>query len=291
MKRVFALSAVLAIGFASAVYACDKEVAAAVAKAKGGCCPKALNQAVAKVMDTLPAMQYRVGDMTTPCVKTATAKADSAHPIKYVVGDETFGTEGEAVAALAAKLEKMATDMSEIHFAVGNQVYHCPMSAKAACKDGQQVKYQLAGFEFDSMDKAEAALKKMQAYMETKQTLAGAETTATEGDKPKCNKPCDKPCGKQAQVAAAQETPPCHKGKVEKAAAEGEKQPCSKGKTVNLAGDQKPCDKPCGKAKNAKVAGAGDTPSCCKKAQERVASVRDNIREMVEVVAALSMAS
>lgn len=296
MKRLSSLlAAVACVAFAVPVLACDQKVAAAdkekaggcgksvqvaaekaggcgksaqLASDQGGCCKKKLAASVAKVMDQLPRMNYRVGDFTTPCHETALSKAGCPSKIKYVVGDTTYDTESAATVALADLLEKEAESLMAIRMAVGQDTFHCPMAASEAAKhSGQKMTYRLAGVDFMTREDAEKVAKLISQTMSN-----GDSAPVLASAKAGCSKPCGgdkaklastgeaKPsCAKAAAAQAkAEGTPPCH-AKAAQAAAEGE---------------------------SATVKTVASEGGCCKKAAERLAQVEGRIRTIVETAAA-----
>lgn len=275
MMKVNALAAVLALCLAGPLSACDKEAKLTVAGAeKTGCCKAKLHAAVAQVMKTLPTMTYKVADKETNCPEEAAKLAGAEGKIQYVVAQKSYDNESEAVSALAEALEKEVESLKTVQYTVGEQRFGCPMAAKSACKDGQQVKYRLAGFEFNSMEKADATLKAINVALNGGEVKVG----------------CDKPCAKGAVAAAGvegqkKEGEPCHKGA---AVAGTEKPGCNKDKaqTAGIEGEKKE-GSPCHKGAAAAVAGAEvkSGGGCCAKAKERLAAVEAKIQTIVAAAA------
>ncbi len=262
MRKTSVMAVAAVFAFAGALWACDKD--AKVAKSAGKvapCCKAKYDAAVAKVVNSLPSMAYQVGDMRTRCFKSATAKAGKAAQVRFVVAEKIFDSETEATLALAELLEKRADNLKTVQYAVGDQSFHCRVSAQSALKDGQQMKYHLAGFSFDTREQADKALQiincKLRGCPEDciKDCIKNFPKSAvlSSAGKPGCNK-------SKAQVAASTDLP-CHKGKAgATTVAAAEKKPCSaraKATTV-AAGETKPC---CAKGKaGASTAAAGGSP-------------------------------
>lgn len=294
MKRVSLAAAVLALCFAGPLWACDKEGKVVKAGSKvPPCCQGKTDAAMAKVMKDVPSMAYRVGDFDTHCFQSATAKAGADGKVQFVVAEKAYDSETEATVALADLLEKRIENFKTIRLAVGEKTFYCPISAKAACKKGQKVKYRLAGYDFDSKEKADLALMRINCALngckKDKATVAGAKEW-----------PCNKAAG--AKVASADGKYPCGKAKTTTVAAAG-KSPCGKAKSTTVAAAEK---SPCGKAKTTTVAAEGKWPSgkakattiaaqtkggCCKKAKQRLASAQDQIRLIVETAASFALSS
>jgi hypothetical protein len=110
--------------------------------------------------ETALTVVYRVGDIETPCVKTAAAIAErDGLKVTYVAAGDAFETETEAKAALVKKIETAIAEMLEVRYAVDGECVSCPMSAAAlAAKTGKPLKYRAAGHEFDSVGEAQAAV-------------------------------------------------------------------------------------------------------------------------------------
>ncbi len=292
MRKITVMAAVVAMSFAGPLWACDKE--GKIVKAGGKippCCQAKLKGAVAKVIKNIPSMAYRVGDFETRCFKSATAKAGENGKVQFVAAGKPYDNETEATVALAALLEKEVDNLKNVHFAVGDKTYYCSVSAQAACKNGQKMKYRLAGFDFNTQEQADKALRAINCKLAgcTKDCINDclkncpkAAAALAAGAKVGCNK------GKAAQVASTKDWP-CHKGKSAGATLAGAKKGCcakGKGKAKVAAGEGPPCKK--GKAA---TLAAGKKIGCCKKAQQRLASVQDQIRLIVETAANMALSS
>ena len=311
MKKWISLAVAVALVFAAWTYAgapCSKTAQAAA--------DKSLNEeAVGKIMTALPKMTYKVGEFETGCFKTATAKAGEESKVEYVVDGKSYGCRAEATTALTSLLEQEAEEMMTVQYAVGDTCVHCPMAAKSLAEaNGGKIAYRLAGMDFDSKDNADAAAE---AVREAVAKLAsGSETAAADkpGCKPGCGAKaatvagksgcgpdCTKPCcaGKVVTAKMTADKPGCKPGCGSKAATVAGKPGCKPGcgaKATTVAdkpGCKPGCDKPCG-AKAATVAGK---PGCSKscgsaktaagadcwaEAEQRLTSVKDKIRVIVE---------
>jgi len=196
---------------------CAKKTATLVkddADGHGGC---PVEKKVQTVLASLPSMKYRVGDDTTCCSKSASEMAEkTGKPLQYVVGDQTYGSEEEAMAALTKSLEKEAESMASMQFAAGGKCYGCPMSAKdAAKKAGGKVVYRVGGVDFEDKAKAESAVKLVS------EKVASLKMSYKVGDSSFC---CDKMAGSAAKKA----------GKKMLYVVDGEETPCAKTAQLKL---------------------------------------------------------
>lgn len=168
-------------------------------------CP--ISAKVKTVLSSLPSIKYRVGDETTCCHKSATAMAEKAGtPMKYVVGEDVFDSEGEAKGRLVSLLESEIEKMSSVQYAVGESCGRCPMTAKRLAKEkGTKVAYRVGGFDFPEKEQAEKVAKLVS------DSLKEVKMSYKVGDKSFC---CDKMAGaaskksgkKMAYVVGEQET-------------------------------------------------------------------------------------
>lgn len=190
---------------------CAKGAASAKTVAGKAPCPfKCGNKAgsstaVETVMASLPGMVYRVGDFETPCSMSAAAKAEETKlPMRFVVGEKTYSDRGEATVALASLLDARAAEMAEIQFVAGKQCFKCPVSAKAAAKKAKaDMKFRLAGFDFDSREKAMAVAAKVAS------ALDGVKMTYKADGKPvSCPKSCK---GKKVTYVVGDQETSCDK--------------------------------------------------------------------------------
>jgi hypothetical protein len=282
MRKISAIAMAALFCTTSVLLACDKEGKVVLAGAKThDCCKASFDKAVAGVMNAMPSMTYRVGEMDTPCFKSATAKAGKDGKVQYLVAGKAYDAETEATVALAGLLEKEIENLQVVQLSVGGKSYGCSMSAKAALKDGEKMKYRLAGFDFATKEQAEKAQKIINCKLKgcdsdcIKDCVKNfpAKLTA-DGKKAGCNPNCN--MGKAKATTASAKDSPCHQGKGAKATtaaakdgapcphavdAGAKKGGCNKGKatTASAEGD-KPCCAKGNKAKAATVAAEGDKP-------------------------------
>ena len=127
--------------------------------AKDGGCPIAAK--VKAVLASMPSMKYRVGDDVTGCSESAAGMAKkSGKPMEFMVGDEAFKSEGEAIVRLTALLEEEATSLQSIQYSAGGKCGRCPMTAKSIAKStGTTVAYRVGGVDFESKENAEKVVK------------------------------------------------------------------------------------------------------------------------------------
>jgi hypothetical protein len=286
----------VALVFAATTYACDKTDAAAAGKSG---CPKACAD---KVLAGLPAMTYKVGELETPCFKTATDKASDDAPLQYMVDGQTYDCRGKATATLVSLLETQAEQMMTVQYAVGGKSVYCPMEAAALAKaNGGKVAYRLAGLDFESKEKASDAANTIREAVAKLAGTSESGATGTPGCKPGCGAKAATVAGgekkgcawskaktvagsdkkgdgaSKATAVAVVEKKGCGSSKA-KTVAGGEKKGCvcPKGKTV-AGGDKKGC---CPKAKT--VAGGSDIPDCCAEVEKAFTAVQDKLRVIVE---------
>ncbi len=295
MRKISAMALVALFGTAGVLLACDKHKAGKVvlAGAKVAPCSKAtFDNAVAGVMKTMPSMAYRVGDTDTRCFKSATAKAGENGKVQFLVVDKAYDSETEATIALAGLLEKEIENLKAVQLSVGGKCYGCPMSAQAALKNGEKMKYRLAGFDFATREQAEKALKIVNCKLKgcdadcLKDCMKNVRGTAqTAGAKSGCNKgkattvatvaaKSDKPCcakGNKAKAAtvAAKEGSPCNKSNAAKAATVAAKDgsPCNKSNAAKAATVAAKDGAPCPHALGAGAALTGAKKGGCNKAK------------------------
>ena len=258
MRKISAMAVVVLFGTAGILLACDKHKAGKVVLVgakTAPCCRATFDNAVAGVIKTMPSMAYRVGDTDTRCFKSATARAGKDGKVQFLVANKAYDTETEATIALAGLLEKEIENLKTVQYSAGGKCYGCPISAQASLKDGQKMKYRLAGFDFATREAAEKALKIVNCKLGgcnadcTKDCLKNFRSTAqTVGAKSGCNK------GKAAAATvAAKDGSPCNKGKATTVAVKGDKPCCAKGAQAKAAA-LAAADSPCNKSKAAKAA-------------------------------------
>ncbi len=328
MRKISAMAVVALFGTAGVLWACDKEGKVILAGAKvAPCCKATFDNAVAGVMKTMPSMAYRVGDSETRCFKSATAQAGENGKVQFLVANKAYDTETEATIALAGLLEKEIENLKRVQYSAGGKCYGCPISAQASLKDGQKMKYRLAGFDFATREEADKALKIvncklkgcdadcikdcMKNFRGTAQTAGAKKSGCNKGKAAtvaaKDGSPCPYALGAGAALAGAKK-PGCNKGKATTVAAKGDK-PCgakgNKAKAAALAAGGSPCSKskaakaatvasgrsPCGKAAKATTVAAESKGGCCKQAQQRLATAQDQIKLIVETAATLALSS
>ena len=296
MRKISAMAVLALFGTAGVLLACDKHKAAKVVLAgakTAPCCKATFDNAVAGVIKTMPSMAYRVGDTETRCFKSATAKAGENGKVRFVVAGNAYDAETEATIALAGLLEKEIENLKTVRLTVGGKGYGCSMSAKAALKDGEKMKYRLAGFDFATREEADKALRIVNCKLkgcdadcikDCMKNFRGTAVTAG-AKKSGCNKgkaatvaakdgsPCPYALGEGAALAGAKK-PGCNKGKATTVAAKGDK-PCgakgSKAKAAALAAGSSPCNK--SKAAKAATVAAKDGSPCSKSRAAKAATV------------------
>lgn len=134
---------------------------AAMAKADKPCNNR---EKVSAVLASMPTIKYRVGDETTACPKHAKGLAGEQGSIQYVVGDDVFSSEDQAVEKLAAIMENEVNKLQSVHFVVADEEFECPMTAKkVAAKKHGKVAYRVAGFDFADREQADKAVELVKA--------------------------------------------------------------------------------------------------------------------------------
>ncbi len=255
---------------------CSKS--AELVSGKGGCCGKAGTSAVAKAMGKLPQMLFVAGDTKTPCYETASKTAGCPSKVKFEVAGKTFDSRPEASGALATLLEKQADDMLVVRYVVGEDCIGCSKTAQKIAKTkGVKMTYRLAGLDFESQEKANAAAD---AVRKAIARLASDSNTGVSEDG-KAKSPCSKACSKTASTVAGKDSPCAKKcgsaAKTQTASADAKKSGCcSKAKTASaVASKDAPCSKKCGSAAKAQTASADAKKSgCCSKAKTVAADAK-----------------
>jgi len=166
---VFCLSLVAVSVSAADTKTCDSKKACCSEESacSAGSCP------VSAAMASLPKMTYLIGEKSTCCSESAAAMAKAADaPIQYVVGEENFATQSDAMKTLVSKTEAMvakfttpstckasgtttlaghastcpvdagqtakkvnsAVALVSMKYKVGEEICSCPISAKAMAK-------------------------------------------------------------------------------------------------------------------------------------------------------------
>ena len=186
---------------------CDKgcgQKPATLTSAQTGCgdCPKACKAAakgygphakrVQAVLASIPHMEYRVGDETMQCPKSARTVAEkTGGPMYYVVGDRTFTDKGEAVDWLNALLEMEVDHLQTVQYSAGGDCFDCPKTAQEVAREtNTQVAYRACGFDFTEKGKAQKAVQLV------REKLSGTKMTYKVGDQ--CFG-CDKMAGATAK--------------------------------------------------------------------------------------------
>ncbi len=313
MKRSMSLAALAALLMVGSVLADDK--ADCGKKDKAGCakstlvsgksgCSKACDAATAGVLASMPQMTYKAGDLETPCFKTATKKAGCESKVNYVVAGKSYDCKREASASLAGMLEKHLEQMMTVSYTVNGDRVGCPDAAKQmATAKNTKVMYRLAGVDFASQARADAASKAVHEAVANLAKDQGVKTCPVTGKELASGSDC---CSKAKAVAgkdksdcakscAGKNKADCAKACASKAkTASGDAKGegcCSKAKTV-AGKDKAGCSKSCG-SKATTVAGnakAGCSEKCDKEcpnvdAEKRLAQVQDMLRVVVETAA------
>ncbi len=306
MKRVTTLAVVVALVVAGSVLAGPPGKCGAQAAGKG-CCPKSAQTVAGGVLGTLPQMIYKVGELETPCFETATEKAGADGKIECVVDGKTYECKREACAALASLLEKQLDGMMAVQYSVDGECVGCPNAAKSlADSKGTTVKYRLAGVEFDTQEKADAAAKAVHEAVARLAESKGITTCPKTGKQLASDGQtgCSKSCSKATTVAGT-EPSGCSKGSAGAATAAdvepsghshgsagtttaaGTKSGCGSQTAGLAAGGESGCSKSCSKSATTVAggkAGCCDKPGGCpnEDAEARVAQLQEMFRVMVE---------
>lgn len=179
-------------------------------------CPIA--KKVEAVLASLPSMKYRVGDETTCCSHAAAAMAKTADkPIQYVVGENTFDKEGDAMVKLTSLLEAEVESLKTVQFATAGKCYRCPVTAKnMAKKSNDKVVYRVGGVDFDDKETAEKVVKL------ASEKLSAVSMKYKVGEKSFC---CDKMAGAEVKQS----------GKKMLFVVDGEETDCPTAAKINLA--------------------------------------------------------
>jgi len=206
------VAVVLAVGVTAAYagegckkgVACSKAAAvpakaeAKTASSKSGCdssCKSAdycVEASMARAMKILPQMTYKVGDLETPCSKTAQAKSqEMGMPVQYVVAGETYGCKIAAMNKLADLIESDVTALTEVCPTVGGEPMHCATTAaKVAAEKHAMMKYSVAGVQFDCPKHAQAVADKLTAKLD--ELRNGDAVAMNASTKSGCSSSCTK---------------------------------------------------------------------------------------------------
>jgi hypothetical protein len=270
MKRMMTLALVSVFAWTATAMAgpgCGKSQKTAEGE-KGKCpyataaCDAAAKAALTRVTESLPKMTYTVGDFSTCCEKTAAAKSEETKtPVTYVVAGTAYESEPAANAKLAELLEAEIAKLTTVQYDVAGESYACPReAANVAQSKNTQVHYLLAGFEFDSKDKADAAAKAV-ADAVAKLAQSGTEATGT----PKAGTTCSPGCGAdKAKTASANESKSgCGGAKAETASAKDSKSGGCTGKGQTAAAKDGKAGCCAGKAQTASTSSCQGTGKSC----------------------------
>lgn len=252
---------VSAFGLASGVMAGDKaiETIEAVPVAAHAGSTDIVETGVARVMDQLPQMTYKVGDMETRCGYTAASKAkETGSSVSYLVAGSSYNCKVTAMNKLAEAMEAELASTASVAPSVAGSCYHCPTAAAAVAKQkNTQVKYMVAGIEFDSKQEAQAVADKLAGKMKE----FGAMTASAKA-------PCSKSAGSSAPCTkSAGSTAPCSKS-AEVASATAKSKGCCKDGCAKAAAGGAPCDK------SAEAATASTKGGCTKSKDAQTASAK-----------------
>jgi len=272
MMRMFGAvtTFVCAFGLASGVMANDRvqQVEAVAVAAVQPASTDIVEAGVTRVMDQLPQMTYKVGDMETRCGYTAASKAKATgDSVTYLVAGSTYNCKVTAMNKLAESMKAELASAAVVSPSVAGSCYRCPTAAAAMAKQkNAQIKYMVAGIEFDSEQEARTVADKLAAKMKefgATTASASAPCTKTAASTAPCSKTAAStaPCSKSATVASATaKSKGCCKDGCAKAAAGGA--PCAKSAEAVTASAKGGCSK----SKDAKVASADAAKSkgCCK---------------------------
>jgi hypothetical protein len=166
---------------------CSKSCAKLASDKSEGCPIRAKADAV---LSSMPSITYQIGEEKTGCWKTAAKAKEHGKVVKYWVGDDSFDTEGEAKMRLVSLLEAEMEHMQTVQYSVDGKTVGCPKSAShMAHQCGSKVAYRVAGFDFDSQEKAEKAVKLVKAAADD------VKMSYKVGDKSFC---CDKMAGSES---------------------------------------------------------------------------------------------
>lgn len=174
----------------------EKDCPFAAKAAAGGECTCPIKKKIDAVLASLPSMQYKVGEQVTGCSQSAAtmAKANGGK-MQYVVSEQVFTDEGEAIVKLVSLLESEIASLTSIQYAVGGECVRCPLRAKdLAKKSDSKIAYRVAGIDFESREKAQKAVEAAKA------ALTNVKMTYKVGDQSFC---CDKMAGAKAKETSS----------------------------------------------------------------------------------------
>lgn len=276
---------VCAFGLASSAMAIDKVEQIETVPVVQTASTDVVEVGVARVMKQLPQMTYKVGDMETPCGYTAASQAKaSGASVAYLVEGSSYDCKVSAMNKLAELMKAELASAATVAPSVAGSCYHCPMAAAAMAKQNNtEVKYMVAGIEFDSPEKARTVADQLAAKMkEFGATTASATAPCSKTSTAPCSKTAGSsaPCNKSAQVASASaKSKGCCKDGCAKAAAGGA--PCAKSAEAVTASATGGCNKSKDAqhakdaltAKDAQTASATATSKGCCKDKDKAKAV------------------
>jgi hypothetical protein len=184
---------------------CSKNCAKLASEKSEGCPIRAKADAV---LSSMPKITYQIGEEKTCCGKTAAKAKEEGKVVKYWIADESFETEGEAKTRLVSLLEADMEQMQTVQYSVDGKTVGCPKSASHMAQQcGSKVSYRVAGFDFDSQEQAEKAVKLVKAAADD------VKMTYKVGDKAfHCDKMAGAECthsGKKMHYVVGEEETPC----------------------------------------------------------------------------------
>jgi hypothetical protein len=119
-------------------------------------CPLAMAK---KAGLAVPTVLFQVGDQKVDCPDKAAelAKANGG-TVKYIVADKVYDQPAEAMAAVAAALDKSLPEFTSVRYVVGKDCMSCPMQAQSvANQTKEKVQYRVALATFTDKTAAERA--------------------------------------------------------------------------------------------------------------------------------------
>ena len=112
-------------------------------------------------------------------------------PIQYVVGEDTFEKEGDAMVKLTSLLEAEVDSLKTMQFATAGKCYRCPMTAKdMAKKSNDKIVYRVGAVDFQDKEAAEKVVKLVS------EKLTDVKMAYKVGEKSFC---CDKMAGAEVK--------------------------------------------------------------------------------------------
>ncbi len=215
---------------------------------------------VERVMNQLPQMTYMVGEVETKCGYSAASQAKSSgKPVSYLVAGSSYNCKVTAMNKLAEAMKAELAKTASVSPSVAGSCYHCPMAAAAMAKQkNTEVRYMVAGVEFECEKKAQSVADRLAAKMKE----CGAATASS------------KPCSKSAAIASSKPcskaagSSPCSKSAAKVASARADGKGCCKTGCAKAAAGGAPC------AKSAEAAVASAKGGCSKSKDAQTASAK-----------------